>query len=85
MCKSCIGKTAFKIKGVKDAKWDLFTKDLSIIFDSNKVTLDQVHKSIAKVGHDTKLERSSDKVYNKLPDCCLYNREEKKAIQLNSL
>ena len=81
MCKSRIEKTAFKIKGVKDAKWDLFTKDLSIIFDSNKVTLDQIHKSIAKVGHDTKLERSSDKVYNGLPGCCLYNREEKKAIQ----
>lgn len=34
-------------------------------------------KKIAAVGHDTEKFEADDKVYEKLPGCCLYERKKK--------
>lgn len=77
MCKARIEKTAFGIKGVKTASWDIPTHQFTILFDANKVSLENVHKAIAKAGHDTPLATAPDEVYEKLPLCCLYERKKK--------
>ena len=76
MCKARIEKTAFKQKGVKNAEWDINNHLLTVLYDKSKLDINQIHKSIAKVGHDTSKEEASDEVYDNLPMCCLYNRNE---------
>ena len=77
MCKSRIEK-ALKVDGVESAKWDKDTKMTNVIFDSDKITVDQLHQLVAEVGHDTEMIKAEDETYNKLHSCCKYKREETK-------
>lgn len=78
MCKARIEKATFKIKGVKSVSWDMESHQLSLIYDSSKTSLINVHNKIAEVGHDTDLARSTDEAYNSLEMCCRYERKPKK-------
>ena len=66
MCKARIEKTAFKQKGVKNAEWDINNHLLTVLYDKSKLDIYQIHKSIAKVGHDTSEEQAPDEIYDKL-------------------
>ena len=72
MCKSRIETTTIKLKGVKVSKWDISTKQLSLIYNEKKIKLNDIHKSIAEIGHDTDKIIASDKAYNTLDPCCQY-------------
>jgi len=74
MCESRIEKAAKSVDGVTAADWNKETKMIEVSFDASKTTIDEVHKAIAKVGHDTDLEKADAEVYNKLPGCCKFNR-----------
>lgn len=74
MCKDRIEK-ALDIKGVKFAEWNKETHECKVIFDPRKISEEEVHKAIAKVGHDTEKERAPDEAYNSLHGCCLYERK----------
>lgn len=76
MCKKRIEKTA-KVDGVSAASWDAQTKMLTITYDAAKVSNDSIQKKVAAVGHDTEKFEADDKVYEKLPGCCLYERKKK--------
>lgn len=75
MCKERIEKTAISIEGVNSAEWDIDSKMLHISFNNKNVALADIHKAIAKVGHDTEKEKAPDDVYNSLPGCCKYERK----------
>jgi copper chaperone CopZ len=75
MCKRRI-EEACVIKGVKSAKWDAKTSVLSVSFDSKRTNLDKIGASIAKAGYDNDRAKTSDKAYNKLPQCCQYKDEK---------
>lgn len=77
MCKARIEKTAFALKGVKTARWEISTHQFYMLYDANKIALEEVHQAIANAGHDTPLFKSPDEVYANLPLCCLYEREKK--------
>jgi copper chaperone CopZ len=77
MCKSRIEK-ALKVDGVESAKWDKDTKMTNVVFDSDKITIDQLHQLVAEVGHDTEMIKAEDETYNKLHNCCKYERAETK-------
>ena len=74
MCETRIEKAAKSVEGVIAADWDKETKMIEVQFDSAKVEVHKVHMAIAKVGHDTKMHKASDEVYNELPGCCKYER-----------
>ncbi len=78
MCKSRIEKTAFELKGVKSANWDIPTHQFNVLFDANKTPLDSIHAAIATAGHDTPKANAPDDVYANLPMCCLYERTKLK-------
>jgi hypothetical protein len=42
--------------------------------NEEKTTVIEVKKAIAKVGHDNDEVKSSKETYQKLPDCCQYDR-----------
>ncbi|NOT76551.1 MAG: heavy-metal-associated domain-containing protein [Cyclobacteriaceae bacterium] len=71
MCKNRI-ETALDQKGIKLAKWDTKSKELQVVYNSDKITEQQIHEIIASVGHDTDKVKAKDEVYSKLPFCCLY-------------
>lgn len=74
MCKKTIEKAALSIKGVKMAKWDIPSNEISLIYNSRKADLISIHLAIAKSGYDTSETAANDKDYNELPDCCQYTR-----------
>jgi hypothetical protein len=76
MCETSIEKAANK-KKISKADWNEETKMASITYDSKKTTLDAVLKNIALAGYDNQSFLAPDAAYNKLPDCCKYDREKK--------
>jgi len=71
MCKDRIEQSALKNRDVKWAEWNLDSKQLKIKFNES-VDLSEVKKNLAKVGHDTKEFKASEKAYNNLHGCCKY-------------
>jgi copper chaperone CopZ len=74
MCKTRIENAAKSVEGINAAEWNKETKILEVNYDPNKVNIHKVHMAVAKAGHDTKMHKASDEVYNKLPGCCKYER-----------
>ena len=74
MCKSRIEKAANSVEGVSSAEWNKETKMLSVSYNTEKTDSQKIHQAIAKSGHDTKLNKASDEVYDNLPGCCKYER-----------
>ena len=75
MCQDRIQDAAL-IKGVKYVYWDVDTKMLEVKFNADKVKLYQIHEAVAKVGHDTKEKKASQKAYDNLHGCCKYRDAE---------
>ena len=71
MCKERI-ENALKTRGVKKAIWDIPTQMLTVTYEGNRITLDNIHQKMADAGHDTELRKAKDQVYFDLPECCLY-------------
>lgn len=75
MCKERI-ENAASIKGVKRAEWNIETKMLEIIYRTDKVDTQEVHKAIADAGHSTEKIEANEKAYKNLPACCSYKTVE---------
>ena len=71
MCKHRI-ETALDVTGIKLAEWDPKTKNLEVVYNSSKISAQQIMAALAAVGHDTDTVKAKDEVYAKLPFCCLY-------------
>lgn len=70
MCKKRIESAAKSNEGVVAAAWDLEKQLLTVVYDSVKVSLEQIQTSISEAGHNTTgLDRNSDR-YKELPYCC---------------
>jgi len=76
MCETRIEKAAKSVDGITTADWNKDTKMLTLSYNPGKVEILDVHKAIAKVGHDTEKAKAEDKVYNDLPGCCQYERKK---------
>jgi periplasmic mercuric ion binding protein len=73
MCKTRIEK-GLKMDGIAKAEWDQKSKMAVVTYDPSKITVDEMKKKVASLGHDTDNYKSPDDVYSKLPDCCHYDR-----------
>ena len=76
MCEKRIESNCLATKGIKLADWNKENRMLKVIFNEKKISLEQIHKKIASIGHDTKLENAPDEAYNNLYMCCKYRDEE---------
>ncbi|MDA3930174.1 MAG: heavy-metal-associated domain-containing protein [Prolixibacteraceae bacterium] len=74
MCEKTIEKAANAVEGVISAEWDKENKKIIVELDSTKTNVHKVHMAIAAVGYDTEMHKAKDEVYNKLPECCKYDR-----------
>jgi hypothetical protein len=73
-CKQCKTRIedATYIKGVKSAEWNKKTHLLTVIFNTEKTSLEKIATAVANAGHDNRLAKATDNTYNKLPGCCAY-------------
>ncbi len=74
-CRSHIQKAA-KAAGAEDAKWNVDTKILSVTYDSKKTNSKKIQNSIAAEGYDTQDATASTVAYQKLDECCQYDRKK---------
>ena len=74
MCKETI-EGSLKTDGITKADWNVDTKILIVEFDTVKISLDQIQKSVALVGYDNEKYKGDDKAYSQLADCCQYDRK----------
>ncbi|MBI3521400.1 MAG: heavy-metal-associated domain-containing protein [Bacteroidetes bacterium] len=70
-CKERI-ENAADIKGVKNCVWDEAKKTVTVTYNSDKVTQEQIEKAIAKSGHATQNQKVDPAAYKALPACCKY-------------
>lgn len=73
MCKKKI-ETSLRVKGVAKVNWDVETKILTVTYNDEKITLDEIHQRVAAVGYDTEKIKATEEAYNKLDGCCKYDR-----------
>ena len=72
MCENRIEKQAIDKKGIKLADWNLKNRTLKLVYNEKHISVDDIHKFIASIGHDTKKEIASDEAYSLLDPCCKY-------------
>lgn len=73
MCKTRI-ENGLKMDGISKAEWDKTTKIATVTYNPSKVTIDDMKKKVASLGHDTDKYKADDEVYAKLHSCCHYDR-----------
>ena len=75
-CGTCKKKieTAAKKAGATYASWNVDSKELTVKYNSTSTNSAKIQKTIADAGYDTQDFKASDKAYNKLDDCCQYER-----------
>jgi periplasmic mercuric ion binding protein len=82
MCKRRI-ETALDTKGIKAATWNTKTKQLEVVYQSDKITEKRIHEIVSSVGHDTDQMKAKDDVYANLPFCCLYRDHDHSGMKDN--
>ena len=76
MCEKKIEESLDGVKGVASADWDVKSDIMTVNFDPETITLDEIKQKIADVGYDSDSHRAKDAVYDKLHGCCKYDRPE---------
>jgi copper chaperone CopZ len=74
MCKETIEKS-LKVDGIAKANWDTESKMVTVNYDSQKISLDQIQKNVSLAGYDNEKYKGDDKAYKELPECCQYERK----------
>ncbi len=80
MCEERI-EAALDKSGIKFASWNAETKNLEVVYNSRKITEQEIHERIAAVGHDTEKVKAKNEVYAELPYCCLYRDHDHSGIK----
>ncbi|MBI9034200.1 MAG: heavy-metal-associated domain-containing protein [Bacteroidales bacterium] len=79
MCEKRIEKAVSAVEGVESADWNKETQMLEVKYNEETTNLKTIHIAVATVGHDTDKLRAKDEVYNKLHNCCKYERPATKS------
>jgi periplasmic mercuric ion binding protein len=73
MCKKKI-EAAAKEAGATYALWDTDSKVITVKYNSTAINKAKIEQAIAGVGYDTQNIKATDEAYNKLHECCKYER-----------
>lgn len=75
MCKERI-ENALSVKGVKKASWDKDSKICEVVYNTKKISEEELHKLLNEAGHDTERKTASKEQYSKIHACCRYREME---------
>lgn len=72
-CGSCKDRIEEKLnytKGIQFAELDVLSKELTVKFNSKKISLDQIKKELSELGYDADEVKANPKSVKELPACC---------------
>ena len=72
-CKERIEEKLNYTKGIRFAELDVPSKMLTVQFQTDKITLDQIKQIISKLGYNADDAKADVDAYNALPACCKVN------------
>ena len=75
MCQHRIESSIKSLPGIWSSYWDVNTKTLQVTYDRSKIQPAQIEKLVSGQGHDIDSITAPAEVYNKLADCCHYQRK----------
>ena len=75
MCKHRIESSVNNLAGVWSSYWDVSSKTLTVTYDRSRVIPAMIEKLVSGKGHDIDSINASAEVYNRLPECCHYQRK----------
>jgi copper chaperone CopZ len=75
MCKHRIESSVKSLSGIWSSNWDVSSKTLMVTYDKTKITPRTIEKLVSAEGHDIDSMIASSDVYNRLPECCHYQRK----------
>lgn len=78
MCKSKIEKAA-KQAGATYAAWDVDKKEITVKYNSAESNTAKIKQAIATSGYDSPGFTATDEAYDKLHQCCKYERVSAKS------
>lgn len=70
MCKEKIEKDLPLTKGVKSVSVDVKKKEIKVIYNGDKTSVDKLKAAIAKIGYDADDVLADKKAHDHLPKCC---------------
>ena len=73
MCKARIETTTYDVSGVKSAKWDLDSEELTAVINPKKTSRQKIAEALAAAGYRSELAEADPKAYQNLPACCQYD------------
>ena len=76
-CKECnrkLEKSLIRINGIESVEFLKKSKTLNIVYDPLGITEAEIHQKIADLGYNTELVKATEDAYNKLMECCKYER-----------
>ncbi|MDA7580811.1 cation transporter [Crocinitomicaceae bacterium] len=74
MCKKTIETSLEDVSGIYWSDWEIETKQMTVKYNPDLISIDEIQKRIASVGYDSDSHRAKDEVYDKLHGCCKYER-----------
>ncbi|MCE3295616.1 MAG: Heavy metal transport/detoxification protein [Crocinitomicaceae bacterium] len=69
-CKERIEEKLNYVKGISFAELNYETRELTVKFRSDKITLDEIRKIISGLGYDADEVKADPDAQKKLPMCC---------------
>jgi periplasmic mercuric ion binding protein len=69
-CKETIEHDLSFVKGIVSSNLSVETRDLTVIFDSNKIDANKIRTEVTKIGYDADSLKADPKAFKKLPECC---------------
>ena len=73
ICESCGGrilKQLYNEDGIKNTEVDSKTNTIKVIYDTRKISLDQIRKKISQMGFDADGVKADPTAVAKLDECC---------------
>ncbi|HHG84854.1 MAG TPA: copper chaperone [Bacteroidetes bacterium] len=70
MCQETIETALNGLDGVANASYNIDLHTATVSYDSNLVTVADLHRACAGAGYDTRKETAIVAAYNALSDCC---------------
>ncbi len=75
MCKHRIESSIKNMPGIWSSYWDVSSKTLLIIYDRTKITPAIIEKLVSAEGHDIDSMIATSDLFDRLPECCHYQRK----------
>ncbi len=70
MCKDRIEGELNYVKGIRFAELDVASKELTLKYNSEQISLDEIRKKVTEIGYDADGLKADPKAQTELPACC---------------